>query len=149
MPSTLSKLTDRNRAAPATLSGVNETPSPFAQNVVINVRIRNYTDVNTVALEIDSDLLYVRVVENFSGTITWNLDVPKGATAFFDNPGIQFVESSAPKPVRITNTQVVVGWTNSQPGVSFHYRINVVIQIGSVLVPVRHDPTVHNDPPTP
>jgi hypothetical protein len=143
-------MTDNDRPTP--VSGRKPVQLARTEGFIIHVGLRDHLDASLAALAIPTNLQYVSVEEDFADTITWILDVPENINAFFDNPAIEFVESTAPTPVRMSNTVVTVDWSNTNPalqGLSFHYRINVVIEIDSVLVPVNHDPTVHNDPPTP
>lgn len=128
------------------------TQSSFDGPITINVSIVNPTNPNTVALQIATELEYVSVVENFDDTITWNLQVPMGVEAYFDNPAIAFPgEDTGPLNPTRTATSVSIDWSNvdmERRGVSFHYCLYAVIVIDEVLIPVNLDPTVHNDPPT-
>ncbi len=126
--------------------------SSFDGPITIDVSIVNPTNPNTVALQIATDLRYVSVVENFDDTITWNLLVPVGVEAYFDNPAIGFPgEDTGPLNPARTATSIAIDWSNvglERRGLSFHYCLYAVIVIGGVLIPVNLDPTVHNDPPT-
>lgn len=124
---------------------------PFAHAFTVPIGIADPTSPANAALTIPLALRYASVVENFDDTITWDLDVPTGVVAKFDNPPIQFVDGS-PFPVdRVSDTRATVAWSNP-PGTgrrfSFNYRINVLLYIDDLVVMVSHDPTIHNEPPT-
>jgi hypothetical protein len=115
----------------------------------INIGILNPTVADAVALDISMANRYLIVAENFLGKIRWNLNVPSGVTARFDNPPLEFAEIDTPAPVRVSDILATVDWANNAPGLSFHYTLYVLIEIDESLVLISHDPTVHNDPPTP
>ncbi len=126
--------------------------TPFDGPITIDVEILNPTDPDTVKLYIETDLRYVSVVEEYDDTITWNLQVPLGVTAYFDSPAIAFPgeDPGTLNPVR-TPTSVTIDWSNTdsgRKGLSFHYQLYILIVIDEVIVPIDNDPTVHNDPPT-
>lgn len=124
---------------------------PFDQAFTIPIGIANPTSPANAALTIDLALRYASVVENFDDTITWELDVPTGVVAKFDNPPIQFVNGSPFQVERVSDTLATVSWSNppgSARGLSFNYRINVLLYIDDLVVMVSHDPTIHNEPPT-
>ena len=125
---------------------------PLSESVTIPVSITSPTDPANVGLRIPPQYRYLRVIVNFDDTITWQLDdAAVSAGAFFDNPAIVFQNSPGPLLIQRSSTQVSVDWENVNPatrGQSFSYRLFVVVPINGNLIPVVHDPTVHNDPPT-
>jgi hypothetical protein len=130
---------------------VNLQPPLTVSPIEIGVEVVNPTDANTVALHIPMDMLYLRIGTDFDGQIQWTLTGPNGGstTAIWDNPSVVFNGNLSVNPV-VTNSRktVTIDWANTDPGVSFTYTMNALIEINNVLIPIRHDPTVHNDPPT-
>lgn len=136
----------------STLEEVDQiVQSPHDRGFTIPVAINNPDSALGAALEIPLPLRYASVVENFEDTITWDLLVPPGVSAKFDNPPIQFVGGDPFPVVRVSDTRATVAWSNppgARRGLSFNYRINVALTVGDLLVMVQHDPTMHNEPPT-
>lgn len=144
-------ITETESPAEATASILPQ--EPLAESVTIQVSITSPTDPANVGLQIAADQRYLRVAENFDDTITWELNTSNAPGAFFDNPGIVFQNSPGPLEIHRTpdGKQLSVFWSNVNPatrGQSFSYRLYVVVPIGGNLIPVVHDPTVHNEPPT-
>lgn len=101
-------------------------------------------------LSVPPQYQYVSVVENYDNTITWTLD-PNGFDAMFDNPPVVFLNSPGPLHITRGNLEAKVEWSNvdmATRGQSFSYRLRVLVRINGMLIPISHDPTVHNDPPT-
>jgi hypothetical protein len=129
----------------------NHTLQPSFQTgpVVIPIGILDADNPNTVKLDIPDALRYLSVAEGFDGTIVWNLEPPPGVEAFFDNPGVNVDEHFGTRSN--DNKTLTVDWSNTDiltRGRSFPYRLRVVVVINGLLIPVVHDPTVHNDPPS-
>lgn len=149
MSSSLTEMTLNDRATPPSGLTLTQNQQPVAGPITIDVGILNYDSPADVALHISLDHRYLMVAEYFFNKIKWNLVVPQGVTARFDNPPIEFAEADTPTPVRVCDTVATVEWANTAPGLSFHYTIYVVVKFGETWVLVSHDPTVHNEPPTP
>ncbi|HYC60916.1 MAG TPA: hypothetical protein VEK79_15240 [Thermoanaerobaculia bacterium] len=111
-------------------------------------------NVAEMRLELPIQSRYLSVVENYDHPIIFTLH-GGGSEAFFDNPGIVFLNPpsffTSGSLQRVTSTRLELHWSNvhlADRGRSFDYRIFVVVRVNGFLVPVTHDPTVHNDPPT-
>jgi hypothetical protein len=129
----------------------SHTLLPRLTDTPIQVTVVNPHDDRTVALHIPMDQLYLRVPEEFNGQIEWTLTGAGGTEtpAIWDNPSIVFSGNVSVAPVVSNNRKTVtIIWANTDPGVSFTYTMNALIEIGGHLIPIRHDPTVHNEPPT-
>jgi hypothetical protein len=136
---------DFQQTAPA-LGVIKSTTS-----ITVPVTVLNPTDPDAVALSLPVDQRYISIGVDEIATITWNLD-PEG-DAFFDVPAIDFFADNTGllSFTRNSDTSISIEWLNVNPaaqGRSFFYRLHVVIPIGGNLIPIDHDPTVHNDPPT-
>lgn len=139
-------------AEPPVESAISMLREQFVE-LPIPVTITSPLDPANVGVQIPADLRYLRVAQDYDAKITWTLDTSNAEGAFFDNPAIVF--QTSPGPLEITlnpsRTQLSVDWSNVNPatqGVSFSYRLYVVVPIDGNLIPVVHDPTVHNEPPT-
>jgi hypothetical protein len=103
-------------------------------------------------LTIDETDLYINVPIGSTMTITYDLVVSDGQTVIFDQPPITVSNSSAPAISRPGNTQAVMHIDNTTwqtQGASFYYTIHAIwVQSPTVQIPIRLDPTVHNDPPS-
>ena len=132
-------------APPSTVSGPTD--------ISISLGINNPDDPNFVSLIVPVDQQYVSIHEGFNGTITWNLDGENTVNAFFDNPPISISgDCMMPELVTQSSKTISMNWANdSSPtrGMSFFYTLRVFVVINGARIPLRHDPTVHNDPPTP
>ena len=125
-------------------------PISFTSDFTIPVGITSTTSAENVALVVPAAMRYVSVIVNFDHTITWHLD-PGNSDAIFDDPPIVFLNNPGPLVINRTNWTVTVDWQNvneATRGRSFPYRLCVVVTIDGARIPVTHDPTVHNDPPT-
>jgi hypothetical protein len=126
---------------------------PFSGPVTIPVTVvGNLTSPDSFRLDIPTEFLYVSVIENYHNTITWELVPQTGIDAFFDTPAIDFPgQDTGSTLVEKTRSKVILQWMNVSPerrGRSYYYTLHVVVNAGGILIPVNHDPTVHNEPPT-
>ena len=121
--------------------------------IVISLGISNPTNPNSVGLIVPPNQQYLHVPEGFNGTITWNLDGDDTTNAFYDNPPITVSgDCLMPELTTQTSKSITMNWANDSlatQGMSFFYTLRVFVVIDNMDIPVRHDPTVHNDPPTP
>lgn len=148
--STLETPTTTHSAASAITAPLMTLQQPFPEAFTIPVII---TDGTTSAAKVcvPQELKYASVAEDFDGTITWDLDVPTGVIAKFDDPPIQFYGGDPFPVTRVSDTRATIGWANpagANRGKSFNYRLNVRFIINDLVVLVSHDPTMHNEPPT-
>jgi hypothetical protein len=119
------------------------------RKVPVNARLG---ESGGMQLSIDETELYINVPIGSTMTITYDLVVADGQTVIFDQPPITVSNSSAPAISRPTNTQAVMHIDNTTwqtQGASFYYTIHAIwVQSPTVQIPIRLDPTVHNDPPS-
>jgi hypothetical protein len=143
----------RSTNPPTSISGLT-LQSPLEALASIPLAITNPDDPDFVDVFVPNDQRYISIQEGASGVIVWNLSGDGTANATFDNPAISFDGSAGPT-LNATVTEhgkvLTILWSNDlmNRGLSFYYRLRVLVEIGGVKIPVTHDPTVHNDPPTP
>jgi hypothetical protein len=106
---------------------------------------------------------YRRLVATFGSSldITFQVPVVEGVTVTFDTPAITFAQDAVngsvipTYDVDPTSTSLKMAWTNATNrssfpnGTSFYYTLHAIVtdNITNRILPVSHDPTVHNDPP--
>jgi hypothetical protein len=138
--------TPRASAAQANTVFITDPPA-------LHVRVTNPETAETIGIELDVADRYLVIGETTSAlTITWLL--PTDGNVFFDNPPLYFTSGNPGATVtRVSGSEVRVTWppnpeNGPNGGTSFYYRLAAVARFGETLVPITHDPTVHNDPPT-
>lgn len=124
---------------------------PITGPVSIAVKLeQDAQDRFYLTLPLESE--YLSIAEGFDDVLTWDLEVPAHLNAYFDNPAITFSgQNSGALLINRQPNQVQYRWANLDDlsrGQSFYYTIHVVVNRDGMLIPVNHDPTVHNDPPT-
>lgn len=121
--------------------------------ITISLGISHPTDPASVGLIVPADKQYISIPQGFEGTITWNLDGDDTENAVFDNPPLTVNGVSGTPMLAVQQPKTIsVNWTNTTQdllGFSFFYTIQLHVTIGELIIPIAHDPTVHNEPPTP
>jgi hypothetical protein len=130
------------------------TPEPLAKLADIRLTILFPTKADLVDVFVPEDQRYISIGYGASGTIEWRLDGAGTEQATFDNPAISFDGNPGHGlNMEVSEDRKVLKllWANDvmNRGLSFFYRLRVVVEIDGFKIPVTHDPTVHNDPPTP
>ena len=121
--------------------------------ITISLGITNPNNAQLVDLLVPVSQQYISIPEGFDGTITWNLDGEGTENAHFENPPLTAngVVGTPTLTVHEPKT-ITVPWSNTTEelrGISFFYTIQLFVEIDNQRIPIAHDPTVHNDPPTP
>ena len=83
------------------------------------------------------------------GTRTFNFTITNNANLTFDKPAVTFVGDFHPS-VTWAEQNCSFEWSNSTSGsygLSYYYRIHALYNSNGTLIPVSHDPTVHNESP--
>jgi hypothetical protein len=127
--------------------------APLASLAQIHLGIDNATDPDFVDVIVPLDQRYLNIAEGAKGTIEWLLDGADTQNATFDNPAITFDGNAGPllnATVTGDGKVLTILWANDlmNQGLSFFYCLRVVVEINGVKIPVTHDPTVHNEPPS-
>jgi hypothetical protein len=121
--------------------------------ITISLGISNPTDPDLVDLVVPIEQQYISIPQGFNGTITWNLDGEGTENAHFENPPITVNGIAGTPTLSVQEPKTItVPWSNittELQGISFFYTIQLLVEIGNLRIPIAHDPTVHNDPPTP
>jgi hypothetical protein len=134
----MTQVLEVNEAPP---SNTLEEPTPTI-NIAVNV---------DYAGEVTSDKPYVGVLAGETRDIVWTLtsELPN---VTWDTPPVTMFSQGVNPAVEVEGPTARMRWSNDDPakqGLSFHYRLHLLMKVNpTLIIPLSHDPLVHNDPPT-
>lgn len=119
--------------------------------ISIDLEVNNPTDPDNISLHVvNEEQRYLSIPEESARAITWTITGENEVR--FDNPALTF---TGPDPgttpvVSQDRKSVTIVWVNTPEtqGRSFFYTLRAITTIGTATIPITHDPTVHNEPPT-
>ncbi|HEV7763838.1 MAG TPA: hypothetical protein VGQ76_02435 [Thermoanaerobaculia bacterium] len=119
--------------------------------ITVDLEVHNPADPNTVSLHVvNEEQRYLHIPQESARAITWTITGENEVK--FDNPPLTF---TGPDPgttpvVSPDRKSVTIAWANTSAsqGRSFFYTLRAITTIDTLTIPITHDPTVHNEPPT-
>jgi hypothetical protein len=119
--------------------------------ITVELEVNNPLDPNTISLHVvNEDQRYLSIPQDCARAITWTITGENEVK--FDNPPLTFTgnDPGTAPVVSPDRKSVTIAWANTSvtQGKSFYYTLRAITTIGNTTIPITHDPTVHNEPPT-